>query len=110
MDVHVPAAVTDGLIALGLDALTAQADGSGLLPDDRLLDRAESLGRVLFSQDKDMLRIAAARQRAGVKFAGVLYAHQLAIAIGPLIADLGLVLSVCEIDELRSKVTYLPLR
>jgi hypothetical protein len=35
--------------------MTCQEDGSDKLPDDRLLERATQLGRVLFSQD-DLLK------------------------------------------------------
>jgi len=42
-----------------VDVLTAQQDGSDKLDDPPLMDRATSLGRVLFSNDHDMLREAA---------------------------------------------------
>lgn len=58
MDHHVPSAVTAGLRVRGLDVLTAGEDGSAMLDDDALLERASSLGRVLFSQDEDLLVIA----------------------------------------------------
>jgi len=110
VDVHIPAAVTQGLVRLGHDVVTAQADGSDRLPDGALLDRATEQGRPLFTQDDDLLRIAAQRQAAGVAFAGVIYAHQLSAGIGPLIADLDLVLRACEPAELADRVTHLPLR
>ena len=50
MDVHVRRAVTVGLRRRGVDVLTAQDDGSDLLEDPELLDRASALGRVLYSQ------------------------------------------------------------
>jgi predicted nuclease of predicted toxin-antitoxin system len=59
MDVHVPAAITDGLRLRGVDVLTAQEDGTGEFFDSDLLDRATALGRVLFTQDKGLLREAA---------------------------------------------------
>jgi hypothetical protein len=51
MDVHVPAAITRGLLLREVDVLTAQLDGTTRLEDPELLDRATELGRVLFSQD-----------------------------------------------------------
>jgi predicted nuclease of predicted toxin-antitoxin system len=57
MDVHVPAAITRGLLLTGVDVLTAQLDGTTQLEDPGLLDRATELGRVLFSQDDDLLRL-----------------------------------------------------
>jgi uncharacterized protein (DUF433 family) len=51
MDVHVPPAITNGLS--GVDALTAQEDGSARLDDPPLLDRATELNRPLYTQDDD---------------------------------------------------------
>jgi hypothetical protein len=90
--------------------VTAQDDGADRLSDDALLDRATDLGRLLFTQDDDLLCIAAQRQAAGQSFVGVLYAHQLAMGIGPLIGDIDLVLSVSAPDDLAGRVTHLPLR
>jgi hypothetical protein len=59
MDVHVPAAITAGLRLRGIDVLTSQEDGSDRWPDDQLLERSSKLGRVIFSQDDDMLSLAS---------------------------------------------------
>ena len=77
MDVHVRRAVTNDLRLRGVDVLTTQEDGTARWPDDRLLDRAGELGRILFSQDDDLLTEAELRQRESRPFAGVIYAHQL---------------------------------
>ncbi|NQU25114.1 MAG: DUF5615 family PIN-like protein [Candidatus Nealsonbacteria bacterium] len=77
MDVHVRRAVTIALRLREVDVLTAQEDHSQRLPDPELLDRATALDRVLFSQDRDLLREARQRQREGQPFPGVIYAHQL---------------------------------
>jgi len=63
--VHVPRAITVGLRLRGVDVLTAQEDGLSRAPDDVLLERPTELGRVLFSQDEDLLAEAARRQREG---------------------------------------------
>ena len=55
MDVHVRRAVTEGLRLRSVDVLTAQEDGTTLLEDSELLNRATALGRVLFTQDKTFL-------------------------------------------------------
>ena len=44
MDVHVHAAITEGLRLRGVDVLTAQEDGGRRLPDPALLDRATASG------------------------------------------------------------------
>ena len=110
MDVHVRRAVTSGLRLREVDVLTAQDDGTTRLPDDRLLDRATELGRVLFSQDHDLLAEATKRQRAGTHFAGVIYAHQLGITIGQCIDELELMAKVVEPEDLAGQVEYLPLK
>ena len=56
MDHHVDIAITSGLRRRGVDVLTCQDDGTTTWDDDRLLDRATQLGRVLFSQDDDGFR------------------------------------------------------
>ena len=94
----------------GGDVLTAQEDEAGRLLDPELLDRASALGRVLFSQDEDLLKEAVARQRRGEPFAGVIYAHQLRVTIGHCIADLELLAKVCDPEDLVGRVEYLPLR
>lgn len=108
MDVHVRRAVTTGLRLRGVDVLTAQQDGHGRSPDSDLLDRATELGRILFSQDDDLLREAAERQANGQPFAGVVYAHQLKVSIGQCIADLELIAKVGEPEDFANRVEYLP--
>jgi predicted nuclease of predicted toxin-antitoxin system len=61
MDVHVRRPVTTALRRRGVDVLTAQEDGTTRLEDDKLLDRALEVARVLFTQDDDLLNEAAAR-------------------------------------------------
>jgi hypothetical protein len=68
------------------------------------------LGRVLFSQDDDLLAEAARRQEASIHFSGVIYVRQLAITIGQCVADLELLALAGEPDEFTDRVQYLPLR
>src|SRR3954452_5301715 len=110
MDVHVPRVLTDALRRRGLDVLTSQGDGTAREDDAALLARATELGRVLFSQDQDFLRLAAEWQRDSRPFAGILFAAQQGVSLGHLAADLELLLTCCEPEELRDRVTYLPLR
>jgi hypothetical protein len=109
MDVHVRRTVTQGLRRRGVDVTTAREDGSSRLPDDLLLDRAQTLGRAIFSQDDDMLREARRRQEHGGRFPGVIYAHQLRITTGQAARDLELIAKVYEPADLENRVEYLPL-
>jgi predicted nuclease of predicted toxin-antitoxin system len=110
MDVHVRRAVVLALRLRNVDVLTAQEDGTAQYEDDDLLDRARQCGRVLFSQDEDLLDEATTRQRANKEFAGVIYAHQQNVTVRRMIDDLELLAKACEPEELRNRVIFLPLK
>ncbi len=110
MDVHVPAVITASLRRRGVDVLTSQEDGTLETEDAELLRRATSLGRVLFSQDQDFLRLAAECQRTDIEFCAIVFAHQLGPGIGQIIEDLDLLVNVADELELRNQVIHLPLR
>ena len=109
MDENVPRAITAGLRLRGINVLSAQEDGRSGMPDPALLDRATELQRVLFSQDDDLLVEAQRRQKEGITFAGVIYAHQLGITIGQCVRDLELLVKASEAKDLVNRVEYLPL-
>jgi len=109
MDVHVPAAITAGLRQLGHDVVTSKEDGSRTWSDERLLQRTTELGRVLFSQDQDLLVLADIWQRQGRAFGGIVFAAQQATSIGQLIADLALIADCCGADEILNRVVFVPL-
>jgi predicted nuclease of predicted toxin-antitoxin system len=109
MDEHVHRAITVGLRLRGVDVLTAQDDGRRNTPDDVLLDRATELGRVMFSQDEDLLAEAKRRQVEGHLFSGVIYAHQLRVTIGACVRDLELIAKATEPRDLANRVEFLPL-
>jgi hypothetical protein len=104
----VPSAITAGLRARGVDVLTASEGGSETIEDEQLLDRATALGRVLFSQDEDLLIIANSWMQTGRDFAGLVYAHQLGISIGQAVRDLELIATVLNPEDMRNRVEYLP--
>lgn len=68
MDVHVPYAISLGLRLRSADVLTAQEDATTETSDADLLNRATSLGRALFTQDRDFLRLASELQKKGQPF------------------------------------------
>ena len=109
MDVHVPSPVTSGLRRRGIDVLTSQEDGTRTVDDEVLLTRAYELERVLFTQDDDLLQIAAAWQQSGREFSGLVFAHQLGPGIGVVVEDLELLAHCAEPSELCNQVYYLPL-
>ena len=77
MDVHVPQAISDQLRRRGVEVVTAIEDGSAELPDDQLLEHAQALGRLLFTQDIRFKALAEDWQRRGRPFSGLLFGHQL---------------------------------
>jgi hypothetical protein len=81
-------AVTAALRLRSIDVLTAQEDSSAELADDVSLKRATELGRVLVSQDEDLLREGARLLSERRDFSGIIYAHQLRTTIGQMVEDL----------------------
>jgi hypothetical protein len=109
MDVHIRRAVTSALRLRSVDVLTAQEDGAAELDDDLLLQRATELGRVLVSQDEDLLREGAHRLRDGTRFSGIIYAHQLRVTVGQMVEDLELIAPATINEEWVGRIEYLPL-
>lgn len=109
MDHHVPRAITVGLRVRGVAVLTAEEDGAQGFEDPALLDRAGILGRALFTHDDDLVTEATRRQRAGLLFAGVIYAHPLRVSIGRCIQDLELIAKAGEPEDVVDHVQFLPL-
>ena len=93
----------------GVDVITAHEDGASAMDDPAILDRAGELERVLFTQDDDLLAEATRRQREGIPFHGVIYAHQLRVSIGTCVHDLEIIAKAGEPEDLRNGVQFLPL-
>ena len=109
MDHHVHSAITQGVQLRGVDVLTAIQDRSDTLPDDDLLRRSTELGRILFSQDSDLIREARAFQERGEPFAGVVYAHQLQVTIGICVRDLSDLAEHLEPEDMANQLLFLPI-
>ena len=93
----------------GIDLITAYEDGSSQLDDSELLDRATKLKRVLFTRDYNLLQEATKRQRVGLPFYGIIYAHQLKISIGDCIRDLEIIAEAGDPEDLINQTQFLPL-
>lgn len=109
LDHHVPAAIAVGLRQLSVDLLTAKEDDRADWDDDQLLERATELGRVVFTQDRDFLVLAADWQKNRREFAGMVYGHQLRVTVGGAVHDLALIASVMTAADMRNRVEFLPL-
>ena|SRR2546425_166106 len=108
-DHHAPAAIARGLRLRGVDVVTAFEDGYDQQDDEAILLRATSLGRVLFTQDEDLLALAHRYQASGKHFAGVVYAHQMRVYIGACIRDLEIISKASSTEEMPGHVEFLPL-
>lgn len=108
MDEQVRAEITAGLRRRGIDVVTAQEDGHDDTDDSVVFDRAAGLGRLLFSQDEDMLREAHRRMAGGASFTGSVYAHQLNVTIGQCVDALELICRDGTPGEFANSVEYLP--
>jgi hypothetical protein len=109
MDVHVPQAITDQLRRRGVDVLTAHEDGSDRLTDAELLERAHTLGRLMFTQDIRFKALAESWQRQGRPFSGLVFGHQLGGTIGRYVTDLEVIAKATEPGEWLNRVEHLPL-
>ncbi len=107
VDVHVPLAIVRGLRQRGVDVLTAQEDAATRLSDARLLRRARELGRILFSQDEDLIAEAVRCQRLGESFATVVFARQLEISIGRCIGELEILAKIATSEDAEGQIVFL---
>jgi hypothetical protein len=109
MDMHVPRAVTSALRLRAIDVLTAQEDGVEEWDDADLLPRATDLGRILMSQDKDLLREGVRLLREGHGSSGIVCAHQLRVSIGQMVEGLVLIAGATSREEWWGRIEYLPI-
>lgn len=108
-DHNVKRAITQGLRLRGVDVLTALEDSAHHLTDPVLLDRATTLGRVLFSSDVDLIVEARRRQAEGVTFVGVLFAPQ-SLPVGLCVEQIELLAKAGEPKDFLDSLLFLPLR
>lgn len=103
LDEHVAHAVAEGLRKRGID-VTTTADASLLhASDDQHLAYALRENRVIFTQDRDFLRLDA----DGVQHAGIVYCRHGKRTIGQIIRHLCLMHDCLDSDEMAGRVEYL---
>jgi hypothetical protein len=110
MDHHVHRAITEGLRRRGIAVITAFDVGMDREDDERLLDRATALGRVLVTQDQDFLEIAPRWQREARHFFGIAYAIQERVDIGGAIEYLELIAHLMSPEEIGDRIEFIPAR
>lgn len=109
LDENMARAIAVGLRLRGVNVLTAQEDNRRKTNDSVLLDRAGALRGVMVSFDADMLAIGTQRQRDGIPFVGIIYAHLTRISVGRLLQELELIATAGEPQDLENTIVYLPL-
>ena len=109
MDHNVKGAITGGLRICGVDVLTASEDGASRLDNEMLLRRATELGRVPFSQDADLLRLAISFERLGIEFTGLNYLQKLRLSAGQVVEDLEVAAEAVDPEEIANRIEFLPL-
>lgn len=109
MDENVPRQITVGLRLRDIDVLTVQEDDRAGMADPEVIARATELQRVLFSRDDDLLALAHQRQREGIAFSGVVYAHPQRVSIGDCVKDLELIAQASTLEDALNQVQYLSL-
>ena len=108
-DIDVRGAIVSGLLRRGIDVFRAQDDGYDGRSDSDIMDRATELGRVLISQDDDMLNEADQRLQSGIDFSGLVYAKKKRVSIGQGIEDAEYLAQAGLPEDFRNRVYYLPL-
>lgn len=103
LDEHIDFAVAQGLRRRGID-ITTTAD-AGLLGanDTDLIAFAVSDGRVIVSNDHDLLRL----HDQGVEHPGIAYGHQQSRTIGETIRALELIWEILDPEEMRNRVQFI---
>jgi predicted nuclease of predicted toxin-antitoxin system len=103
LDENCPRAVAEGLRRRDIDVTTTSEVGLLSATDEQQIAHYLGEGRVLFTQDRDFLRLHA----AGVPHAGIVYCDKDTRSIGEIIQGLVLIWEVLEPEEMVNRVEFL---
>ena len=96
-------AIAAGLRLHGVDVTTTQEVGLLHAEDEDHIAHAVQTNRVVFTQDRDFLRLDA----AGVEHRGIAFCYQHSRSIGHIISNLLLIWELYEPEEMMNRVEYL---
>lgn len=102
LDEHCHRAVAEGLRRRGIDVTTTPEVGLLSASDEEQLAYGSSQGRVVFTHDREFLRLHA----SGFPHAGIAYCGKDAKSSGEIIQGLVLIWEVLEPDEMANHVEY----
>lgn len=103
LDEHVAHAIADGLRRRSIDVTTTTDAHLLNAPDADHIDFAKAGSRVVFTNDSDFLRHAA----ADPEHFGVAYCAQGKRSFGEIVRHLALMHDVMNHDEMRGRIEYL---
>jgi predicted nuclease of predicted toxin-antitoxin system len=103
LDENCDRAIAEGLRRRGIDVSTTAEAGLLSTTDEEQMAFAVSQNRVLFSQDRDFLRLHA----AGAPHPGIAYCGKDTKSIGAIIQGLVLIWEVLEPEEIAGRVEFL---
>jgi hypothetical protein len=103
LDENCTRAIARGLRHHGIDVTTTPEAGLLGATDEEQAACALPAGRVIFTQDRDFLRIHA----AGIAHAGIAYCEKDTRSIGEIVDGLVLIWQVYEPEEMAGRVEYI---
>jgi Domain of unknown function (DUF5615) len=103
LDENCNRAIAEGLRRRGVDVTTTPEAGLLTATDEVQAAHALSEVRIIFTQDRDFLRLHA----AGVAHAGIAYCDKDTLSIGEIISGLILIWEVYDPEDMAGKIEYL---
>jgi predicted nuclease of predicted toxin-antitoxin system len=103
LDEHVDPAIADGQRRHGIDVTTTPDAGLLHAPDEDHIAFGVVHRRVIFTEDRDFLRIPA----AGTPHAGIAFCQQQTRTIGQIIDALRLIWELLEPREMENRVEFI---
>jgi predicted nuclease of predicted toxin-antitoxin system len=103
LDENCNRAIADGLRRRGVDVTTTPGAGLIRSTDEAQAAFALSEGRVIFTQDRDFLRLHA----AGTSHVGIVYCDKDRLGIGEILSGLILLWEVYDSEEMIGRIEYL---
>jgi hypothetical protein len=103
LDENCHRAIAEGLRRRGIDVTTTHDAGLLGASDDEQLRYGLAQGRLVFTQDRGILRLAG----IGTPHAGIAYCAKDTLSIGQIIQGLLLIWELLEPDEMTNRVEYL---
>jgi predicted nuclease of predicted toxin-antitoxin system len=106
-DENVDVRVAQGLLRLGVDAVSVYDSGTAGMSDQAQLAYATSLGAVVFTHDADVIDIAKEINGRGEDHCGVIFLEMHRLRLGECIRRLALYAEVVRAEEMVNRIEFL---